>query len=324
VTNYAHRPHILVLIGLLLFSPAIKAPFSNLYAQDSQPPKDYTLSVDVDRVALYVTVREGKTRFVGDLRKEDFTVWEDNVPQKIIEFSRNDVPVSIGLVIDNSQSMMNKRKEVVAAANSFVHASNPEDQMFVVHFNEHISFGLPDALPFTSDRAELERALDRLTTVGKTALYDAVGVSLEHLRTSRLTKKALVVISDGGDNVSQRKMQDVVKAADLSGALFFGIGIYDPMDGDADPQSLRQLGRATGGESYFPTDLTEINGLCEAIARDMRSQYTIFYEPNGCQGGDRYHRIKVRVNDPKRRKLIVRTRTGYYCTGMAAAKGPSN
>src|SRR5262249_40270142 len=127
----------------LLGSWASTSSAESVPAQDSKSSKDFALSVDVNRVALYVTVREGKARFVSDLRREDFVVLEDAVRQEIVEFSRNDVPISIGLVIDNSQSMMNKRKEVLAAAKSFIHASNPDDEMFVVHFNDRIAFGLP-------------------------------------------------------------------------------------------------------------------------------------------------------------------------------------
>jgi VWFA-related protein len=263
-------------------------------------------------VVLYVTVREGKARFVGDLEKQQFTVSEDGVPQELLAFSRDDVPVAIGLLVDNSGSMMNKHEEVVAAAKAFVMASNPGDEIFVLHFNEQLRYGLPQDAPFSADRAVLGQALEQMQVIGMTALYEAIHEGLNHLATSKLTKKALIVISDGGDNISRRKSADVVKEADLSGALFYAIGIYDPMDGDADPGVLRKLAEYTGGEAYFPKGLQEVKGLCENVARDLRSQYMLTYAPKQKSAAGTYRRIQVSVKDPKKRKLIVRTRTGYY------------
>jgi len=274
-----------------------------------------TFSLDVKRVVLYATVREGKARFIGDLEKQHFTILEDGKPQEILSFSREDVPVAVGLLVDNSGSMVNKRAEAIAAAKNFVAASNPGDEIFVLHFNENLRFGLPTTVPFTGDRDLLGEAIDGFQLTGKTALYDAIHAGLEHLKTSKLTKKALFVISDGGDNASRSKFNDVVREADLSGALFYAIGIYDPMDGDADPGTLRRLAQSTGGEAYFPKDIKDASGLCENIARDLRSQYMLSYAPNGTGGG--YHKIEVKVKDSKGRRLIVRTRTGYYATGSA-------
>jgi VWFA-related protein len=270
------------------------------------------ISMDVKRVVLYATVREGKARFVGDLEQQHFTVLEDGVPQKVLSFSRQDVPVAIGLLVDNSQSMMNKRSEVVEAAKAFVRASKPDDEIFVIHFNENLSYGLPRNIPFTGDGKLLDEALERMRQDGRTALYDAIYEGLKHLGESKLTKKALMVISDGGDNHSLRKAADVIREADLSGALFYGIGIYDAMDGDANPGVLRKLAESTGGEAYFPKDKVAVRGLCETIARDLKNQYMMSYAPPEKSGGSGYRKIRVRVKDPKGRKLIVRTRTGYF------------
>ena len=291
-----------IAIGLLAFG-------GSALCQDAQDTP--VIRMDVQRVVLYATVREGKAKFVGDLEKKDFTVLEDNVPQEILSFSRDDVPVAVGLLVDNSQSMMNKRAEVVAAAKAFVRASNPGDEMFVLHFNEQLTYGLPRDVPFTGNQELLGAALERAQLDGRTALYDAIYEGLEHLKRAKETKKALIVISDGGDNMSVRKAADVIKAADLSGSLFYGIGIYDPMDGDANPGVLRKLAQNTGGEVYFPKGVDEVKDLCETIARDLRSQYMISYAPALKATPNNYHRIQVKVKDPQRRKLIVRTRTGY-------------
>ena len=297
----------LLLLGVLGFS-------GPLFSQESANTD--TISVDVTRVVLHATVREGKSRFVGDLEKEHFTVLEDGVPQKLLSFSREDERVAIGLLVDNSQSMMNKRDHVVAAAKAFVRASHPNDEIFVLHFSEQLTYGLPSSTRFTGDRTLLEEALEKMRLEGRTALYDAIQEGLKNLTHSNLSKKALIVISDGGDNMSVHKASDVVREADLSGALFFAIGIYDPMDGDANPGVLRKLAQSTGGEAYFPKDLQEVKGLCETIARDLRSQYALSYAPAQSLSDSKYHRIQVKVKDPKGRKLIVRTRTGYFSKGL--------
>jgi Ca-activated chloride channel family protein len=299
-------PRFFLLLGVLGLS-------SPLFSQDASQ-KD-TISVDVVRVVLHATVREAQSGFVSDLEKEHFTVLEDGVPQKLLSFSREDEPIAVGLLVDNSQSMMNKRSHVVAAAKAFVGASKPNDEIFVLHFNEQLTYGLPSSVRFTGDRGLLEAALDKTNLDGRTALYDAIYEGLKNLKHSNLSKKVLLVISDGGDNMSVHKASDVVREADLSGALFFGIGIYDPMDGDANPGVLRKLAKDTGGEAYFPKDLIEIKGLCEAIARDLRNQYALTYAPLE-HAASKYHRVQVKVKDPKGRKLIVRTRTGYYSKGF--------
>ena len=289
------------------------------FTQNQQKRQDlptFTSSESVRRVVLYATVR-GDDGFVADLTASDFTILEDGKPQKLLEFQREDVPVAIGLLVDNSRSMLTRRDEVVEAAKTFVRATNPQDEIFILHFNEQLSYGLPKNVPFTADRALLGEALDRMNLDGRTALYAAIAEGLSHLGTSNLTKKALIVISDGGDNVSEIKLDDVVKRADLSGASFYGIGIYDPDDGEADPKTLRNLANRTGGESFFPERLAEVRSLCERIALTMRNQYTLSYSPPSVDTKPAYHRIEVKVKDPQKRKLTVRTRTGYYTTPIA-------
>jgi len=273
--------------------------------------KVHSISVDVTRVVLYATVREDKSAIVGDLAKEQFTVLEDGKPQEILSFGRDDVPVAIGLLVDNSGSMMNKRPQVIEAAKSFLRATNPMDEIFVLHFNESLTYGLPGNIQFTSDQVLLGEALDRAQQTGRTALYDAIAEGLNRLQRSTLTKKALIVLSDGGDNFSRRKDRDVIEQADLTGALFYAIGIYDPMDGDANPKLLRELAKKTGGESFFPEKVTEIREICKVISHDLRNQYMLAYAPPANSKSD-YRKLEVKVKDTRGRKLIVRTRTGYY------------
>ena len=276
-----------------------------------QEPQNLTFSEAVRRVVLYATVRS-RDGLVADLTRTDFTVLEEGKPQEILEFTREDVPIAIGLLVDNSGSMMNKRAEVVAAAKAFVRATNPKDEIFVLHFNEHLTYGLPADVPFTADRALLDEALDRVGVDGQTALYSAIVEGLEHLDESTLTKKALIVISDGRDNASRLRLDDVVKQADLSGASFYAIGIYDRNDRDADPRTLRNMADRTGGEAFFPERLDEVRALCERIALTLRNQYSLSYSPPPWGPSPEYRRLEVTVKDPKRRNLTVRTRTGYY------------
>lgn len=277
-------------------------------------------STGISRVVLYATVRENNGGFVDDLRQQDFTILEDGKPQEIVSFLREDVPVAIGLLVDNSASMMNKRSQVVEAARTFVRATNPEDEIFILHFNEMILWGLAPEVAFTSDRQQLDEALDRMRLDGRTALYAAIAEGLKHLDKSALTKKALIVLSDGGDNMGPLKMNDVVKLADLSGASFYAIGIYDALDGDADPRVLRNLANRTGGEAYFPEKLEEVRSLCERIAATLRNQYALSYSPPAA--GPSYRKIEVKVKDPQRRRLTIRTRSGYYTSGAPSGRQP--
>ena len=313
------RPAAALFSGSFLLGAALACGVPAPGAQSQEAGGDVTISVDVRRVVLYATVRDVKAgSLVGDLQQADFTVKDNGRIQEIREFKREDVPASVGLIVDNSQSMMNKRDEIVAAAKAFIRTSNPRDEMFVVHFNDDVQFGLPPQVPFTSDHVALERALDRITTEGKTALYDAIFAGLRRLQQSNLTKKALVVISDGGDNASKRRFREVTNAAGVSGALFYAIGLYDPNDGDANPGNLRRLANETGGVSFFPQKVEEVAGLCESIARDLRNQYMLVYAPREEPEDASFHKVQVSVKDPKRRRLTVRTRTGYY--GPAAER----
>ena len=308
---------LLIVAGLALIAGPVHVSTDSAEPQrNRQDLPSFTSSESVRRVVLYATVR-GEDGFVADLTANDFTILEDGKQQKLLEFQREDVPVAIGLLVDNSRSMLTRRDEVVEAAKTFVRATNPQDEIFILHFNEQLSYGLPKDVPFTADRALLGEALDRMNLDGRTALYAAIAEGLSHLGTSNLTKKALIVISDGGDNVSEIKLDDVVKRADLSGASFYGIGIYDPDDGEADPKTLRNLANRTGGESFFPERLAEVRSLCERIALTMRNQYTLSYSPPSVDTKPAYHRIEVKVKDPQKRKLTVRTRTGYYTTPIA-------
>lgn len=280
-----------------------------------QLPDDFKLSVRVDLVALQATVQSSKGAHVPDLREQDFEVYEDGVRQSIRVFRHEDVPVTVGLVIDHSGSMRPKLSHVTAAARAFVRSSNPEDQMFVVNFYEKVTLGLPAAIPFSDRPDELADAISSTPATGMTALYDAIATAEERLRAGKPDRKVLVVISDGGDNASAHKLEEVLKTLEQSSALVYTIGIFDDADEDKNPGVLQRLARTTGGEAFFPRQLDEVVQICERIARDIRQQYTIGYVSSNPAKPDAWRAIRVVARAPDKRKLSVRTRTGYIAGG---------
>ncbi len=303
------RRLIMLLVLSVLPSPA--SPQQSSPLQKGQGD-DYTLRVNVDQVVLHATAQDHNGALVSGLSKDDFQVYEDGVLQQIKYFSHEDIPVTVGLVVDNSGSMKSRRSEVIAAALAFARSSNPQDQMFVVNFNEKVSFGLPDQLPFTDQVVQLEAALSRSVADGETALYDAIAIALEHLKQGNRDKKVLIVISDGGDNASKHNLTEVRAMAGKPDAIIYTIGIFDENDGDQNPGVLRRLAKDTGGEAFLPQSLQEVLPICERIARDIRNQYTIVYVPENRKRDGTYRNIQVKADARGRGHMLVRTRTGYY------------
>ncbi len=239
-----------------------------------------TFSTDVDLVLLNVSVTEnGKTAVLG-LQKNNFRVYEDGVPQNISYFRNEDIPVTVGLVVDRSGSMVRKRSEVISAAAAFAESCNPQDQMFVVNFNEHVAMGLPQGTAFTNSTLELTQALSRFGARGRTALYDAVAMGLRQLTQSDLRKKVLIVVSDGGDNSSAITKQQILKMAEESDATIYTVGLYDEYDTDRNPSLLKQLAKVSGGEALFPERgeghdprfENRLEGHPEPVHRRLRTQ----------------------------------------------------
>jgi VWFA-related protein len=255
------------------------------------------------------------------LSQQHFQVYENGVPQQIKLFKHEDVPVTAGLAVDHSGSMRPKLAEVSVAARTFVEASNPNDRMFVVNFNEHVELGLPPSIRFSSDPAVLARAISQAPATGMTALYDAIFKVLQLLQEGGRDKKVALVISDGGDNASKHKLVETLKLAEQSSAIIYCVGIFDENDEDRSPRVLRKLAESTGGLAFFPTELGQVSAICGRIARDIRDQYTIGYSPaTPAKPGD-YRTIRVTASAPHEDKLIVRTRTGYRVGGENARPG---
>jgi len=280
-------------------------------AQDSTPTSEFRISTDVELVLLDVSVKQVKGGYASGLTKEEFQVYESGAPQRITEFASVDVPVTVGLVFDDSGSMQTKRPDVITAGLVFIAASNPQDQIFVVNFNDKVRRGLPESVPFTDDINLLRTALSRDPAQGQTALYDAVAFALQHLESGRRDKKTLVIVSDGGDNVSSHSLKELMQLVQESRATIYTVGIFEPDDPDRNPQVLERIARVSGGESFIPGELDKVVPICKQIAKDIRNRYTIGYIPD--HGGNKtaLRKIHVVATAPDRGKLIVRTRASY-------------
>ena len=301
-------------------SSQVAAPNRN--TQQGSEQGAFQISVDVALVVLGATIRDHEGHAVPQLKREDFEVFEDGRPQPIRLFRHEDSPVTVGLVIDHSGSMKQKLQEVTAGARAFVRSSNSNDQMFVVNFNEKVSQGLPPGVRFSDSAEQLAAAVSGHPAVGTTALYDAIIDGLIHLRDGAQEKKVLIVISDGGDNASKAPLDRVLKMAEQSNTMIYTIGIFEPDDPDGKPAILRRLAHETGGQAFFPSQLTEAVDICQHIAKDIRDQYTIGYSSTSEKRDGAYHKIRLTAHSTKGGKLSVRTRAGYSAVEASPAGHP--
>ena len=282
----------------------------------SQTPEDIgqVFKVDTRLVVCNAVVVDKNGHLVTDLKQSNFTVMENGQPQTISVFKREDVPVSMGLVIDNSGSMRDKRGKVAAAALALVKDSNKDDEVFVVNFNDEAFLDLPHNKEFTNDIGEMEEALIRIDARGGTAMRDAIRMSIDHLRQkAHKSKKVLVVVTDGNDNSSVINLENLVKSSQQSEVLIYAVGLLseeEKREAARARKDLSVLTGSTGGESFFPKDISEVDRIAHQVAHDIRSQYTIEYSPANVAMDGSYRKIQVSVNAPG--KLQVRTRSGYY------------
>jgi Ca-activated chloride channel homolog len=302
----ARGGHILIL-GLVL---SLKT-FATQAPAVERPEQTFKLTATAELVLLDVSVNDATGLHVPGLDKSNFEIYEDGRLQTITHFSSADVPVTVGLVIDTSGSMRVVHPQVVMASLVFAHASNQQDEMFVVNFNDRANLGLPAYLPFTDDAAKLREALLISVAEGRTALYDALVLSLNHLEMGKRDKKTIVLVSDGGDNSSNHRFDDVMRVVRESRATIYAIGLFDEDDHDQNPGLLERLARISGGAFFQPKNVSEVADICRQIASDIRNRYTIGYVPlrSGEKGSLR--KIKVVVRQAGVRKLTVRTRTSY-------------
>jgi len=275
----------------------------------------FTFRRDVDEVVLNATVLDDNGRIVNDLTKDDFHVFEDGVPQTISSFQHQDIPVSMGILIDNSGSMRDKRAAVNTAALDLVRASNPQDEAFVVNFSDEAYIDQD----FTSAINKLQDGLAHIDSKGGTALYDAIVASADHLaQGAKRPKQVLLVVTDGEDNASSLNLEQTIRRVqDLQGPVVYSIGLlFGDSGGGREARrakrALQLLSSETGGTAYFPRSLSEVDQICAEVARDIRNQYTIGYHSTKPPSLGGYRMVKVVASAPKHGKLVVRTRTGYY------------
>jgi VWFA-related protein len=261
-------------------------------------------------VTLQVNVFDGRSDAVQQLPQEAFRVYEDGVEQRIDFFADREVPVAVGLAIDNSTSMIARHALVAAGVTAFSESSRPSDEMFTIVFNEHVRFGLPPSLAFTNDRDLLLSALGQRPPGGLTALHDAVIEGLSHLAEASHTKRVLVVLSDGKDNASQLSESNMLYRASQSSALIYTIWTGDLAQDRGNPRLLRALAQRSGGVAYAPRDEREVVTAFRQVAANVRRGYSIGYTPTNTANDGSYRHVKVLLNVPGR-KLSVRVRDGY-------------
>ena len=289
-------------------------------------PQGYVLRTNVEEVELSATVLDG-TRLVPDLKKSNFEVFEDGVKQQIISFQHTDVPVSIGLVVDNSGSMARKRPSVNKSALDLIEASNPQDQAFVVNFSDEAYIDQD----FTSNVSKLRDGLSHIESRGGTALYDAVVASADKLAAdAKRPKQVLILITDGEDNASTLTLEQTIRRVqELSGPVIYSIGL---LFGDEMTHSemrharraLEMLSTETGGMAFFPKSIEQVDQIAAEVARDIRNQYTIGYHSTKPSNEPGFRRVLVVATDSKHDKLTVRTRTGYFPVVRTAKKAKAS
>jgi Ca-activated chloride channel homolog len=273
----------------------------------------YTLEENVNEVLLNCTVVDDRGRIVRDLSERDFKVWEDGVPQTIASFQHRDLPVSMGILVDNSGSMVDKRAAATAAALDLVRASNPDDSAFVVNFSDRAYLDQG----FTSNISALQRGLSRFDAKGTTALYDAVAASADELANhAQQPRQVLLIITDGADNASRLTLEQAIRRVqNLDGPVVYSIGLLFDDEKDearAARNALETLSQETGGIAYFPDSLQEVNAIAAQVAEDIRNQYILGYHSTESNRLASYRTVHVEASGPGHGRLVVRTRRGYY------------
>ena len=272
-------------------------------------------------VVLHATAEDKEGRLVMDVPQSAFQVYENGVRQQIKSFRKEDVPVSLGLIIDGSASMTDKRARVAAAALALVQSSHPEDEVFIVNFDESPTL----SVDFTNDIAKMRNGLARIDSRGGTAMRDALRTAIEHVKgRDKKDKKVLVVVTDGNDNSSLEKLETVIRAAQHGEVLVYAIGLLAdeaPREAEKAKQALESVARATGGQTYFPKDVSEIDRIAPQIASEIRNQYIVTYVPDNQDLDGSFRQIRLIVDAPG--VSAVRTRSGYYATPDRQRPGKS-
>lgn len=304
----------LLRIGLLL--AALGA--ATMAVTGQEPPHIFRSASDL--VVLHVNVFDGRSDAVPNLPQSAFHVFEDDKPQALSFFSNEDVPVAVGLVLDNSSSMMNRRNMVAAGAAAFADSSHPEDEVFTLLFNEYVRLGLPASVPFSRNPLQLMASVIRYPPGGLTAIHDAVVAGLEHLEEASLQKHVLVVLSDGEDNASRHSDDDMLQKATRGSALIYAISTADLDTGVGNHRLLKKLAAASGGVAYRPRTEADVVKAFTEIAGNIRRGYSVGYVPTNTTRDGRYRRVKVSVYAPGMKNLKVSVRDGYLAPSHAQSQ----
>lgn len=302
-------------------SPDITPPASAKTQQPSAPGQQinkgkngmYVYRTNVDEVLLDCTVINEKGETVTDLNPKDFRVWENGTPQVINSVEHEDAPVSMGILVDNSGSMRDKRAAVNAAAYKFLLDSNHADESFIVNFSDRAYLDQG----FTTNLTALDRGLSHFDSKGYTALYDAVAASADELsKFGKQRNEVLLIVTDGADDASHLDLQQAIRRVqNLGGPVVYAIGLtYEDSRKEAEDarNALQTLANETGGVAYFPGSLQEVSGIAEQVARDIREQYVIDYHSSDPFTNGGYRTVRVEVRAPHHGRLYVRTKRGYY------------
>lgn len=296
-------------VVMLMVAAVIALGAAGATAQDTAQD-EVRFSARSELVILDVAVTDDRGGFVGGLPANAFRVLEEGRPQKVSFFAEQDAPATIGLVIDASGSMLVSRDRMITGITSLAAASNPDDEFLPLVFNEHVMPVLPGGR-FTSDPAELRQALtSHITALGKTAFHDALATAIDGVGAGNHERRVLIVLSDGGDNASRLSFDELMTKVHASNVVIYTIALIDPITYDYNRGALRRLAKETGGLAFEPKTKDVIGKVFNAIAADIRSRYTLAYEPTDITSGSVKH-VKVVVDPQDRRDLKVRTRTGY-------------
>jgi Ca-activated chloride channel homolog len=294
-----------VLLIYLLFA-------SLLLAQDE---KNFKLDVNVDLTQLHVSVTDEKDHPLGNLQKENFRVFEDQTEQKLSVFKHEDIPVSLGLVIDNSRSMEPRKQRLDAAALAFVRKSNPEDEAFIVHFDDTARLDRD----FTNSIPLMEETLASVKPYGQTAIYDALILALDHMKQAKEMKKAILLFTDGVDNSSKHSLAQAIDEAKRSQVAVYTVGLLSESGGQKAEDSLVRIAEASGGRAFFPITVDEARADMERVAHDLREQYTLGYVPSSASRAGEWRSVRVEITPPRglprNAKLTANYRHGYYGPG---------
>src|SRR5262245_26152582 len=313
----------IVAIVLIVALTYVCAAQNSQKASEKTPTKDgQTVKVDVDLVLVTATVTTDKNQYVTGVDRKNFQVWEDKVEQEISYFSSEDVPMSVGVIFDTSGSMKDKLATAQSAASTFLKGGHVGDEYFAIEFSHRTRV----AADFTTDVTKLQNKLMLQQAKGMTALYDAVYLGLDKLKEGNNPKKALLLITDGEDNHSRYRfsnVKDFVKEEDVQ---IYAIGIVNDFNsrlgaGSTGRALIEELSEITGGKSFFPDSVYELEDICEKIAVELKNQYVIGYYPTNKTKDGKWRKLRVKVNRPDGldTNLNVRHRSGYYAPTGAAA-----